>query len=934
MAQEVVTVLKVETGNSEKTIKTLKDEIKNLKNTLENAEIGSEEFAKASEQLAAAQAELKTIMDSTKKTVEAADGSYDALVGTMAKLKKEWRATADEAKRNELGQQIDAINTELKELDATLGNHQRNVGNYKGDIIDAYKEIQGEVKNTNTALSASAKPIDKASEATFDYGKAWGEVQKSTEQTRAKFESVQKVASGLASGMAAVQGAAALLGGENENLQKTFVKVQAAMAIAQGVGGLKDLIEGFTQAKTAFMGATMGLEAMSAESAVATTAMNGTAVATNTATVATSNFKKALISTGIGALVVALGLLIANWDKVSKLWNNTTPQEKAAKANRELEKELSKLAVQSAADKVVRIKELSRAYQNLGDNLKDKKKFVKDYSGELEDMGIKMNDVNDAEKIFRDDTQNYIKAVMARAKADAARKKATEDYAAFLDTLAELEDKKTAATERLTEAQKDYAENGDSYLAKVATAGNRISTTGTAPSISPNQPSNPYEIEVNVAETSLNNIENQIVTATTKAEEQMQNLFDFADEQDAIADKLLGKGKPKGGGSGSSTDPAAEAKTIAERARKSQIDTEKEELAELERIYEKEKALLISHQQDTTALTAEYEDKIKEIKKKYAAAYAEEQKKNGEKEIEKLNKRLANINNVFANSERAINIKYDAKAIGLEEQTTSIMPSLKEEDNIAPIQLEIDKTLELQAVREQAFNEQMAQIQAVLDSGVLTAEQQAELQAEYNAIQQQKIESTADANNQISVLNKELIKQQQADNRQLAQNITTTFTSALNAASSVLSAVQEGIDTTNKEGFEKNKKLQIANATIGMLVGITNAIAGLFTTKSGPWDIALAAMQAGAIATSGAIQIGNIKKQTFDGASGDVGNLNGVGATPNISMADMIPVNYTRELLTDTETTNLNREQRIYVLESDITETQENVSVKEANSSF
>ena len=262
------------------------------------------------------------------------------------------------------------------------------------------------------------------------------------------------------------------------------------------------------------------------------------------------------------------------------------------------------------------------------------------------------------------------------------------------------------------------------------------------------------------------------------------------------------------------------------------------------------------------------------------------------------------------------------------------MPSLKEEDNIAPIQLEIDKTLELQAVREQAFNEQMAQIQAVLDSGVLTAEQQAELQAEYNAIQQEKVLVTADATNQITALNKQMIEQQKADNRELAKNITTTFTSALNATSSILSAVQEGIDTTDKDMFEKNKKLQIANATIGVLVGVTNAISGLFTTKSGPWDIALAAMQAGAIATSGAIQIGNIKKQTFDGESGDVGNLNGVGATPNISMADMIPVNYTRELLTDTETTNLNREQRIYVLESDITETQENVSVKEANSSF
>lgn len=87
-----------------------------------------------------------------------------------------------------------------------------------------------------------------------DFGAEWAEVQRQTEQTRAKFEGLQKMATGVASGFAAVQGAAALLGKENENLQEALLKVQAAMAIAQGIGGLKDLIEGIDQAKLAFKG--------------------------------------------------------------------------------------------------------------------------------------------------------------------------------------------------------------------------------------------------------------------------------------------------------------------------------------------------------------------------------------------------------------------------------------------------------------------------------------------------------------------------------------------------------------------------------------------------------------------------------------------------------------------------------------------------------
>lgn len=929
MAQEVVTVLKVETGNSEKTIKTLKDEIKNLKNTLENAEIGSEEFAKASEQLAAAQAELKTIMDSTKKTVEAADGSYDALVGTMATLKKEWRATGDEVKRSELGRQIDAINTELKELDATVGNHQRNVGNYKGDIIEAFDEMGDGAKS---------------------YGERWSEVQKSTEQTRAKFESVQKVASGLASGMAAVQGAAALLGGENENLQKTFVKVQAAMAIAQGIGGLKDLIEGFTQAKTAFMGATMGLEAMSAESVVATTAMNGTTVATNSATVATSNFKKALISTGIGAIVVLIGTLIANLDKLAKALGFAKEEQK--EVNEEIEKsierenERKKTVNDSVGSILGKYKLLQRQWKELS-SVEEKNEWIKKNKKAFDDLGLSINGVNDAQKAFVDFSDEVIKAIKDQARARAMAKLYEEAIVQQYTVQQELEDAQKTADEKyksgyvptdkemeqvgITGKQYEHIDWGPLDYWKETGAVNK---SGAA-TLKSNYLS-PFQEKVDI----INGEVTKIEEAFLKAEE-------TAAASAAAVQELGVDYTPSGSGSGSSgnkekTQAEIDAENLAkkleeiqnraaeyiEQHRLSLLDSAEEEIAELTSKYEEEKKLFEGKEEELTRLKNEYDIKKSEITKKY-------QEKEREELLKTLDTELSAIETAASYNEQTTNTKFDEKAIGLEEQTTSIMPSLKEEDNIAPIQLEIDKTLELQAVREQAFNEQMAQIQAVLDSGVLTAEQQAELQAEYNAIQQQKIESTADANNQISVLNKELIKQQQADNRQLAQNITTTFTSALNAASTVLSAVQEGIDTTNKEGFEKNKKLQIANATIGMLVGITNAIAGLFTTKSGPWDIALAAMQAGAIAASGKIQIDNIKNQKFDGSgSGDVGNLNGVGATPNISMADMIPINYTREVLTDTETTNLNREQRIYVLESDITETQENVSVKEANSSF
>lgn len=955
---EVVTVLKVETGNSENTIKSIKKEITDLKKALEGAEIGSEAFEKASKDLADAQQRLKSVMDSTKQTVSAAEGSYDALVATMAKLKKEWRSTADEAKRNEIGKQIEAINTELKELDATLGNHQRNVGNYKGDIIEAYQEIQGEVKKTNGVLAGSAKPIDTVTEATYDYGKAWSEVQKGTEQTRAKFESVQKMASGLASGFAAVQGAAALFGAENENLQKTLVKVQAAMAIAQGIGGLKDLIEGFSQAKTAFTGASMGLKAFQVDAVTTQTTMAGVATATNVATAATNKFKAALIKTGIGAILVGIGYAIgAIIDKLDKATEEQEEYNKAIEEQKQKEKE-RRDAISSSVATVISSYNLLQAEWNELKTKQEKTDWIRDNADAFTDLGLAITDVASAQDVLINKADAVIKALTLQAEAAALQEIYQESYKQAYIRAKELESQMQdikdnpikAGYDTDSDFRKKYGLSRASGFEKysgdfqmdtrkewsrllgdyttITTESTRLSDKGAKKVQQQREQAVQDQIDVVYAESNA-------ILADVQAKQK-----EAADAQAEISKYVVNTKRTATNTKSSAIDDTiTKINTIQERVSQSLIDTREEELANLKKIYEEEKKLLEQNGKDTAALTEEYNLLVTEINKKYDKLEEENRQIAREALLQDLNERLAIINSAEQLAIRNLDREYQKRTIELDDTTTSILPSLKGEDNIAPIQLEIDKTLELQAIREQAFNEQMAQIQALLDAelqnDILTAEQEAELQAQYNDIQQQKIESTADANNQIAALNKQLIKQQQADNRQFAKNITTTFTSALSAASDILSSIQEGIDTTNKEGFEKNKKLQIANATIGMLVGITNAVAGLFTTKSGPWDIALAAIQAAAIATTGGIQIANIKKQQYDGSGGNTGNLNGsVGVSPNISMADMIPINYTKDVLTDTETAEINKGNRIYVVESDVTETQENVKVKESNSSF
>ena len=76
-----------------------------------------------------------------KKQVDDLDGSYNALAKQLRELRKEWKSTNDESQRNEIGKQMVEINNQLKEMDASVGVFSRNVGNYTNSIIAAFDKV-------------------------------------------------------------------------------------------------------------------------------------------------------------------------------------------------------------------------------------------------------------------------------------------------------------------------------------------------------------------------------------------------------------------------------------------------------------------------------------------------------------------------------------------------------------------------------------------------------------------------------------------------------------------------------------------------------------------------------------------------------------------------------------------------------------------------
>lgn len=147
-------------GQEFNSMKDAKDKMDSLKAGMMSLDETSEEYASTLKELQTLQDKYNKVISDAKGANDAAAGSYNALSKQMSDLKKAWKATADEAERNSIGQQILEINDKLKEFDASIGNYQRNVGNYASafteglaEMADGFDTIVPGVKQTQEGFS-------------------------------------------------------------------------------------------------------------------------------------------------------------------------------------------------------------------------------------------------------------------------------------------------------------------------------------------------------------------------------------------------------------------------------------------------------------------------------------------------------------------------------------------------------------------------------------------------------------------------------------------------------------------------------------------------------------------------------------------------------------------------------------------------------------
>lgn len=182
------------------------------------------------------------------------------------------------------------------EVEVKTGSAVKSVGDLRKQLKDAQKDVarlSDEFGVTSTEAINAAKKAAQLRDTIQDSKELIDAFNPAT-----KFQAFSGAINTVVGGFTALTGAQALFGEKSEQVEKVLLKVQSALALSQGVSQILDA------------GGAFNTLAAVIKSKVVT---------------AFGTLRAAIISTGIGALVVGVGLLIANFDKVKQALLNAIP---------------------------------------------------------------------------------------------------------------------------------------------------------------------------------------------------------------------------------------------------------------------------------------------------------------------------------------------------------------------------------------------------------------------------------------------------------------------------------------------------------------------------------------------------------------------------------------------------------------------------------
>lgn len=278
---------------------------------------------KESDSLKKTNAEYKTHTEEKRKVIQLEKERQAALDKTIDKLAKETGQSKKELQEfskvvtQVVGKAVQELTGEVNQYAGALDKSTKSMAGQAKEgqsLKSKLKEIQAELAEMETGQKAfDPKRFKELSKEAGTLKDAIGDVSARVNVLASdtqKLDAMISTATGIAGAFSVAQGAVALFGDENEDLQKALLKVQGTMAILNGLQAVQATLNKDSAFSVTVLGA-------------AQTAYNAVV---GTSTGLMKVFRLALAATGIGAAILLVGALVANWDKLSvSLGNSIKP---------------------------------------------------------------------------------------------------------------------------------------------------------------------------------------------------------------------------------------------------------------------------------------------------------------------------------------------------------------------------------------------------------------------------------------------------------------------------------------------------------------------------------------------------------------------------------------------------------------------------------
>jgi len=766
---------------------------------------------------------------------------------------------------------VKELRKQLKDLRDTMLSTEQGTEEFNEALVKS-AEIQHTLKEQMELVNASA----------MDFGQIASNVTKTMGGMIAGFQSAKAVMN--------------LFGIENEETIKSLQRMQNMMALTQALPAIDKAIKGF----------------------------KSLSLAISTATKVTSTFGKALISTGLGAVIAALGLLIANWDKVTeamKKWGIIS--EDTSKKLEEQKKKVDALR-KSYGD-------LYTSYRNWETSQKVSK-LNEQAKKEYEELATQIQDLTYKEQL---------------ARTKAAELWETEGKAAGNAKKAEADAYRTQI-ELLQRQQKAILDNADSYKK----AGKSI--TGSVDSIKKALEGLNWRISLY----DKDELEKEIANFEAAKEKEIE-ILQQAKEKELITEQEFQTKKKQ------IEDHYNELKVKAtsdykDKEIKAAIAKEKEKY---ETEYRLQMANLQKMYDEGILKEEEYVQKKKDITANYVRDYAyylqkmldtqnisdksltlgitetinslrqmlQDDMSEAERQQEEYKNRLLQYADDYREELLTIDERYEREGLMMAEafflENRLLDKEFKEESLKAEKEYKEAKEQIIYDYTDFEISKEQKEMLEKLDDEYHVQTLQAE--EDY----QQKVNQIKEDYNKMNLDMTKRYRKMELEETMRAVGAVSTY---LDSFAQMFASIASIEDKESEESLAKYKDLMSTSTLISTLVGIVNAVSSAFSPMNAWMGVIgqsiMAGVMSASVLASGIASIINIQKEQLPGGT----TFNGSSvSTPSMNAVNEIvaPVQYTQDVQ-GANIENAISNNRVYVVESDITDTQKKVDVTETESRY